>query len=419
MLRITRQGFYGFVFRLEIFGFPLLTLQRTRTREHFFFGTHRIFVRNLPSVFKLADIENAALYSRNESILRALPNKGFRILYVVDSLDTTGGTERRLHSQLRHLKKEQTKDGLPIVPIVLTQSSQYAPLNQEFAVLRMNFHAPHFAEDFIELVAREHIDLVEFQFKKERYAYDIDLKAVKRRCRIGCFMHNLAREPKRSNRAFYSQFHYRLSSQRTWDGFFSRVPNWIESCNPLWHYSSQRKALYIGRSDKSKVPSLLRFIKVCKENGISFEIACPLPVSRHWTRALKKEKIPSTSFIGAIDTLSFLKEHASDYLFVAGIGQVPVEAASFGIPAFLPSSRKKDSDGVFLTNEAVQFFHEWNFVINECPRANHLCNIREFFDETFAMERGQISSKFDVVDELCRLRLKKNVMAQYRRLAGF
>ncbi len=381
MIRITRQGFYGLVFRLEIFGFPLLTLQRTKTRENFFIGTHRVFVRNLPGVFKLADIENASLYSRNESFLRALPNEGFRILYVVDSLSTTGGTERRLHSQIQHLKNEKTKDGLPIVPIVLTQSSQYAPLNQEFGVLRMNFQAPHFAEDFIDLVTCAHIDLVEFQFKTERYAYDIDIEALKKICRVGCFMHNLSREPKRSNRAFYSQFHYRLSSQRTWKDFFTRVPNWIESCNPIWRYASQRKALYISRADKSKIPSLLRFIKVCKEHGLGIEIACPLPISRHWTRALKNEKISPSSFIGAIDTIAYLKEHASDYLFVAGIGQVPVEAASFGIPAFLPSSRKTDFDGVFLTNEAVQFFHEWNFVINECPKTDHLCNTKEFFDE--------------------------------------
>ena len=32
---------------------------------------------------------------------------------------------------------------------------------------------------------------------------------------------------------------------------------------------------------------------------------------------------------------------------------------------------------------------------------------------------GQISFKFNVVRELCRLRLKKNVIAQYRRLARF
>ena len=176
-----------------------------------------------------------------------------------------------------------------------------------------------------------------------------------------------------------------------------RIPNFIRTSSERWTYKKQSTALFISRISKVKLKTLENFIKICERNNIAYKIAGPID---HANVKVAKfvSRLKEGVLIGGIDTYDYLSKHGDDYLFVGGIGQVPIEAASFGIPALILSARSEEYS-TFLTADKIPFFITWNFVINDCPKEG-LGNIDAFFRDVARDEVRQYSLGDEVSERL-------------------
>lgn len=110
--------------------------------------------------------------------------------------------------------------------------------------------------------------------------------------------------------------------------------------------------------------------------------------------------------------MKFLEKHGSEFRFIAGVGQVPLEAASFGLPAAVIPHKNDTKLATVLTEESFYFLRKWNFVIRQCPDDTCLGNFEEFM---LACDNGNIDrfnvqhlvAKHCTVDEAMRVYLKQ------------
>ena len=123
-------------------------------------------------------------------------------------------------------------------------------------------------------------------------------------------------------------------------GYHLTLPNGIDAGVPVWNYCGQRKALIISRLQKDKFMRLCAAIEFCATRNIPFEIA-GMSENSSTTKRLKRRYTlrPDVFAPGAINTREFLKKNADRYLFVAGVGQVLLEAGAAGFPCLLASDK--------------------------------------------------------------------------------
>ena len=102
------------------------------------------------------------------------------------------------------------------------------------------------------------------------------------------------------------------------------------------------------------------------------------------------------------------------YLFIAGVGQIPLEAASLGFPAAVVSSKRSSDFAeslIFLDLSNVEFLHQWNFVINQCPIENLTPNGQKFIDD---FRNGKVSAEFGVSQKIQKLRTPEKLVKIYQ-----
>lgn len=276
----------------------------------------------------------------------------------------------------------------------------------------LNFESNYFPALLEELVIIGNFTVIEFQFLRFRYLYDLNIEKLLSHARVGFFAHNLINpEPKLCE--ILNKFSYKLSSQyRKKPVECERIPNWINSPKPiLWYYKNQNKALLVTRNTKDKLWGIQKFINLCRSHHLDFDIATPLPLSPHAQKLKDKLQISDSQFIGAINTFSFLKENGQKYLFVAGIGQVPLEAASIGCPAMVLASDAHPNKSTILCNDNLDFLNEWNFVINECPDHQALGNLDRFLKSL--QKDSPLPGEYQVLEKLEMLRSRKVILDRY------
>jgi len=126
------------------------------------------------------------------------------------------------------------------------------------------------------------------------------------------------------------------------------IRNSIESfkIKDIYHNgrSKKRKAILISRLDGDKLISVESAIKYFIKNDLDFEIAGGNVFSKSIKgHLISKYKIKPSQFIGAVSTYVFLESHIDDYLFVAGVGQVVLEAGALGFPVLCADVKNESS----------------------------------------------------------------------------
>lgn len=398
-------GHFGHVFEWRYRNKLLAHYERTNHHEIVYLFNKKVFIRPLHERYTLNNTFNFTVQPRNLRILDQLDNNRPRILFIAQFLSKVGGAESRLLSLFQYLK---TKD---IEPVLLTQQNDCPPL-REFPNLILNFESNYFPALLEELVILGKFQVIEFQFLRFRYIYDLNIEKLLSLAKVGFFVHNLI-YPEAKLSQILNKFSYKLSSQyRKKPVECERIPNWINSTEPIhWHYNNQNKALLVTRNTKDKLWGIQKFINICRSHHLDFEIATPLPLSPHAQKLKDKLQISDSQFIGAINTLPFLNENGQKYLFIAGIGQVPLEAASIGCPAMVLASDVHPNKSTILCNDNLNFLNEWNFVINECPDHNSLGNLETFLK---SLQKGApLPSEYQVLGKLEILRSRKVILDRY------
>lgn len=313
-----------------------------------------------------------------------------------------GGLETRVAQYARRMAKHGHAVAL------LTEENAFAK-TEDFPRLHLNFHGRNFEEKLAEIVSRCGIDVVEFHINSRRNFRYTDFGALKKRCCVGCCVHGNIRGldcenlKKADYRIFISDVHPAIDYARL--APYCVLPSAVDPAEKIWHFRAQRKALFVGRLHRDKYHQLCTFIRYCRSRGIGFDIAGNTHKRRLIRKLREKFGLPASVFIGPIDTMRFLAENASRYLFVAGVGQVILEAGTLGYPCLLTPAHGA-SEATFLTRE--------NFLENGAPNGgfgrNFTCaRVRPLVPDFDAAA----ADRYDVADLINRFFGIENRFARY------
>lgn len=336
-----------------------VSIQKERGHLRIYFWGKKIFSYNTDRNFFSKNFfyrKNILLNEKNFQLGKG-GEKERSILFVIPSLESKGGIESRL------LKYAQQLRLVGIEPYFLSQYNEYTPILDNFTSYYLRFHDANFKKCFFELLKHKHFDAIEFQFGGTDYFEKLDIEALKKSHRVGGTIHSLFPLPE--NQLAKLDYCCLVSNSIPYNGHNKVFQlNGVIPHPVCWKFNEQRKALFISRLDKEKLPTLKVFLDFCLEKNIIPEIAAPLSNKNALAvRSLIKHEYGDTpSFIGAIDTLQFLKKHSQEYLFVAGVGQVPIEALSLGYPAFVCSHIGLEHSS-FVSEKNFDVLRTYNFVI--------------------------------------------------------
>ncbi len=308
---------------------------------------------NLLSLPGISDLENIFVMQamRQKYHISDIPRNSVRYLYVIKRIEDCGGVETRVLQYADLL----VSHGHSVA--FVTETNRFSPLRR-FPCYHLNFHAHNFESSLIELIVRLGIDVVELQIKSRKCLQLIDIDNVKRHCRIGCCIHGHIRD---FDMEVLNRLDYRiLISDTLSDIDYSQLQSYkvlpiaIADNTPQWRYGGQRTALLVSRVGRDKYKQIAAFAEYCQTHDIPFRIAGPL-ISHSTVRCLKKNyNLQNAHFIGKLDnTVAYLSAHTDEYLFVAGVGQVLLEAGSLGYPCFLASDLGADNS-TFITRGNIE-----------------------------------------------------------------
>lgn len=281
---------------------------------------------------------------------------------------------------------------------MLTQANDFVKL-QSFDNLHLRFDARNVWEGLLRIVRDGRFSVVEFQFKNPQLYYDLgtSVDELKRLARVGgCFHSRFKCVP-----SDFDALDYQIVVSDRLLRLFPKgrtVPNWVPPRSVKLGVDLQsRKALFISRIDKEKLPTLKNFAALCAENGIDYDIAGPVRSDNAKVRRrLGQLAIAKEKFIGPIDTVPFLEAHGSAYLFASGVGQAALEAASLGLPVLIASHTTSAAQSTFLTSENFSGLLADNLTIKD-PTAE-IGNAKAFFE---AVRSGSIDG-FLVLDPISK-----------------
>lgn len=326
-----------------------------------------------------------------------IPSARKNIIYIVKNTEECGGVETRMQTYADELRRNNCN------VLFVTEVNHCSRIKEKYPCCHLNFHARNFERSLIKLIDRFRIDTLEFQIKHRKYLYRLRIEELKKHCRVGCVVHgNISSLDLHSlNRMDYRIFisdrlcsidyrqlnHYRV------------LPNAIRFDTPFWHYRKQRKALIVSRISREKLLQICAAIEFCRTRNISFQIAGSHQNGKIGRFLRKKYRLTENMFIeGPINTVEYLKTHVGDYLFVAGVGQVILEAGVLGYPCLLASDLGADCS-TFLTRENIGNFGR-NFTF-AYPSAEMKKWLVTTFDPEHLAEydiSGAIGMYFDIRD---------------------
>ena len=388
LFSVIKKGYYGNVVTIMFCEKELLRFYRSQTGERIFLFGKKFWKRSIPERYLLKNgCNNASIQACGlDDIVRQSKKT---VVFVIDSIEDLGGVETRLYHEACYMKS------IGYEPIIVTKYDRSDKL-REFCNILLDYKAPNFAYWLDYIVRKTKPVFVEFHFKGWKYLHDVNIANLTERTIVGTCVHGIYKVP----HSLMRQFDYRVYSCANLINKFQdayHVPNFIKSTSHRWSYNGQSTALFISRISAVKLKTLENFIKICKENGLRYKIAGPIDYTN--VKVAKfVSRLEKDALLGGIDTYRYLSEHSDDYLFVGGIGQVPIEAASFGMPALILSARDAEYS-TFLTADKILFFIKWNFVINNCPKES-LGNVDAFFRDIASGDLGRYSLGDEVNDLL-------------------
>lgn len=278
------------------------------------------------------------------------------ILFVMSLYLTAGGVEKRIKQYAAVWKKRGYKTY--VAAIQKEKSSQKEDLFLGGNKILKNILLKIF-------IHKKNIKVVEWNAGIEGIPFDLE-KLKKEKIYVGAVIHAVL---KSWNYSYLTKLDYVFCASSVMGKRvvelkdYLVLPNALSLTPPAWSFCSQKKALLISRLSPEKVPSIESFIKFCLSRNLFFEIAGDV-----WNESSQRIKIflkgkynlEDSVFLGEINTLSYLKEHVADYLFVGGVGQVILEAGMLGYPCLLCSLCGFEKS-LFITEENFLKAYEVNF----------------------------------------------------------
>lgn len=338
-------------------------------------------------------LENSNKYNVEQNKINLSFNKpalNNNILFVASNFVKQGGIETRLKQYIEKL----TENNFNV--FVLSEDNRNEFLSKQ-TNFYLSFDAPNFNNCLIEIIKKFNINYIEFQFKNSKILKKLNLDEIKKYSVVGCTLHNTGiKNIKLINKLDYAI----IVSNYLYQNHYKRIknPEIIQNAidvsslpNISWKYKNQNTALLISRVAQDKLNSIECFINYCKKHNIKFKIAGEENSDRKVKDKLKvKYGLTDDIFIGKIDTIPFLSAHMDDFLFVAGVGLVILEAGALNYPVFVCSDTKGECYS-FVTKENVELFD--NFTINARSLVAK-CQKKEFELDKNNLEKYKLKNYF-------------------------
>lgn len=405
--KIKGSGFFGKKYEYRFFNVNVLSITRHYAQDEI-----RLF--NFPIWHKKRN-ENQKIYLNEQKQLQNLALAGTlssnnierRILFVVDYLQETGGVESRITRLFSFLQENGYS------PMIISTCNRYNKL-LTFPNFSLDYKAPNATSLFMALIETIKPDVVEFQFKSTRFFHDIDLAELLKRARVGCCIH----EQLKIDQERIDSLSYRTASTyRKGIANITPIFNWIERLDPVWERKKQRKALFISRIEPDKMPTIINFITICRGYGWDFEIAGTHDKEKNVAAVeeLMSLGVSKSSFIGHIDTIKHLQKNADEYLFIGGVGQIPIEAVSLGYPVLITPHLDNPNLSTFVTPQNIVFLQKSNFVIRELSK-NHLSMIGNVHEFKNTLDKKESLANFCPHNEMQTLCNQDAILGQYLAL---
>lgn len=282
-------------------------------------------------------------YIDNNSIIHQIPiyNRSKKTLLFVfpDVLHHTGGKETRMLSIFDALEKE----GYRIV-LIANHKSINQRLITKYQTHLLDFGNIHsfsshyqisdnITSEIIQIAIKEKATIIEFNLCGNPHN-NIDYQKIANILPVGFHYHERPKEF--SNIASYNIVNSPKNTIN--DPRFYVVLNSVndKDIRQIYQYKQQPKALLISRLSDDKIDVIIPAIEFFKEHHIEFDIAAPIDNNHKLVHKICKQfDLNEQQFIGKIDTIDFLKQNIHQYLFIAGVGQVVLEAGSLGYPILL------------------------------------------------------------------------------------
>ena len=254
--------------------------------------------------------------------------------------------------------------------------------------------------------------------KDSKFFQDVDLQRLRHYARIGCMIHgSIDAEQSQLNK-----LDYRCATRKSANIFENviQIPNTVEFPETIPDIDVvSRRALYIGRLDNEKLETVENFLQICRTFGFECDIAGPIISRKRFEGIRERYGIKDESILGKIDSRAFLLENGGHYAFVAGVGQVPLEAAALNIPSLVVTHGSDPASSVFLTKDNLRCLVHNNCVLKNMPKSLVLGNFASFMkakDEAANMRSDQPLSPFRMRDHLYAVRNKDLIFSQYLKI---
>ena len=337
-------------------------------------------------------LENSNKYNIEQNKINLSFNKpagNKNILFIASNFVQEGGIETRLRQYIEKLSPE----GFNV--FILSEDNKNKFLSEQ-TNFYLSFDAPNFNNCLIEIIKNYNINFIEFQFKNSKILKKLNLDVIKKYSVVGCTLHNTGiKNIKLINKLDYAI----IVSNYLYQNHYKKIKNSVIIQNAIdfskfdniyWEHKNQNTALLISRLMPDKLNSIECFVKYCTANGCKFKIAGEDSNFKIKEKLKNKFNLADDVFIGAIDTVDYLKENKDKYLFIAGVGLVILEAGAFNIPCFICSDDKNKCYS-FVTKENVKLFD--NFTINARSLVAK-CQKKEFELDKNNLEKYKLKNYF-------------------------
>ena len=255
-----KRGRYGLNKIYRVAGHPVGYRIRTEHQDRIYAGRpgkgFLLFSWRLPAHLVALARRNEEYESRNRTVVEGLPQDKPCVLYVMDCLFTTGGVERRLELQFEWLLSRG------IQPILVVGTQGYAPL-ESYPCLHLLQQAPNACRMLMEFVRLIKPIAVEFNVKSTDLLQVVDIEALRMLTRVGVMIHNTIKV----DQGRLDALDYRVSVRKHEMPYsnLTFIPNVVRfpDVMPVYRLDAG-KALYIGRIDREKLPTVKNFVTICR-----------------------------------------------------------------------------------------------------------------------------------------------------------
>lgn len=270
------------------------------------------------------------------------PKAGSRaVIFVDEKIHERGGVASRTLTYANGLMANG------ILPVFVTRSMNNPQLAQ-FPFIKLRFQASNFTNCVLAVANYFRAQTVEVQITCREALESLDIDKIRGHVRTGMMIHG---NIEGLDSEALNTYDYRIVVSPSLPKIdykalnsFDYIPNAVVlPPKTVWEYRAQKKALIFSRIAMDKAVGLINVINLFKRQGIDFDVVGQPDAASTIEHICRETGVSADKFQPInVDGQEFMASHGDEYLFVAGVGLVLLEAGALGFPCMIISEISPD-----------------------------------------------------------------------------